>query len=101
MKTTFLALCFVLFAYKATSTILDTDGHPVRNAGDAYYLVPVSNYLNGGLALASVGNETDPKAVVLDTEKSPGLPVRFESPLRVLYISSSFYQVLCLLSMTI
>ncbi|KAI4297229.1 hypothetical protein L6164_037124 [Bauhinia variegata] len=91
MKSTFLALCFLLFAYKATSTILDTDGHPVRNAGDAYYLVPVSNDLNGGLALASVGNEAEPKAVVFDTEKSPGLPVRFESPLRVLYISSSFF----------
>ncbi|KAI4297243.1 hypothetical protein L6164_037138 [Bauhinia variegata] len=90
MKTTFLALCFLLFAYKATSTILDTDGNPVRNAGDAYYLVPVSNDLNGGLALASVGNEAESKAVVLDTEKSPGLPVRFESPLRVLYISSSY-----------
>ncbi|KAI4297221.1 hypothetical protein L6164_037116 [Bauhinia variegata] len=94
MKTTFLVLCFLLFAYKATSTILDTDGHPVSNAGDAYYLVPVSNDLNGGLALASVGNEAEPKAAVLDPEESPGLPVRFESPLRASYIASLFSSIL-------
>ncbi|KAI4297206.1 hypothetical protein L6164_037101 [Bauhinia variegata] len=91
MKITFLALCLFLFAYKATSSVIvDTNNEPVRNSGGAYYLVPVSNELSGGLALATVGNEAEPKAVVFDPDNSPGLPVRFESPLRIAIITSSF-----------
>ncbi|KAI4297222.1 hypothetical protein L6164_037117 [Bauhinia variegata] len=92
LKTTFLALCLFLFAYKATSSVIvDTNNNPVRNGGDAYYLIPVSNELSGGLALATVGNEAEPKAVVFDTDKSPGLPVRFESSYKTAFITSSFF----------
>ncbi|KAI4297231.1 hypothetical protein L6164_037126 [Bauhinia variegata] len=93
MKITFLALCLFLCAYKATSSlIVDTDNYPVSNGGGAYYLVPVSNKLSGGgLALATVGNEAEPKAVVFDPDNSPGLPVRFESPLRIAFITSSLF----------
>ncbi|KAI4297215.1 hypothetical protein L6164_037110 [Bauhinia variegata] len=90
MKITFLALCLFLFAYKATSSVIvDTDNEPV--SGGAYYLVPVSNELSGGLGLATVGNEAEPKAVVFEPDNSPGLLVRFESPLRTPFISSSFF----------
>nr|2GZB_A Chain A, Kunitz-type proteinase inhibitor BbCI [Bauhinia bauhinioides]2GZB_B Chain B, Kunitz-type proteinase inhibitor BbCI [Bauhinia bauhinioides] len=72
------------------SVILDTKGEPVSNAADAYYLVPVSHG-EGGLALAKVGNEAEPKAVVLDPHHRPGLTVRFETPLAIAIITESFF----------
>ncbi|KAI4299819.1 hypothetical protein L6164_033244 [Bauhinia variegata] len=87
MRTSLLALCFVLFAYQATSSvILDTEGEPVRNAGGAYYLVPVSDELHGGLRPAILGNGA---TVILDTNLTHGVPVRFSSPLRIGIISST------------
>nr|P84882.1 RecName: Full=Kunitz-type trypsin inhibitor BrTI [Bauhinia rufa] len=72
------------------SVVLDTKGQPVRNAADAYYLEPVARG-DGGLALAKVGNEAEPKAVVLDPNHRPGLTVRFETPLRINIIKESFF----------
>ncbi|KAI4297220.1 hypothetical protein L6164_037115 [Bauhinia variegata] len=92
MKITFLALCLFLLTYKATSSVIvDTDNYPVRNNCGAYYIVPLSNELSGGLALTTVGNEAEPKAVVFDPDNSPGLPVRFESPYKTAFVTSSFF----------
>ncbi|KAI4297227.1 hypothetical protein L6164_037122 [Bauhinia variegata] len=89
MRTSFLALCLLLFAFRAVSAIVDTDGEPVRNAGGAYYLVPVSKP-NGGVGLGPVGNDNYP-AVVLDTNLTNVFPVRFAALERIGFISSSFY----------
>ncbi|KAI4297240.1 hypothetical protein L6164_037135 [Bauhinia variegata] len=89
MRTSFLALCLLLFAFRAVSAIVDTDGEPVRNAGGAYYLVPVSKP-NGGVGLGPVGNDNFP-AVVLDTNLTNVFPVRFAALERIGFISSSFY----------
>ncbi|KAI4299813.1 hypothetical protein L6164_033238 [Bauhinia variegata] len=87
MRTSLLALCFFLFAYQATSSVIfDTDGEPVRNAGGAYYLIPVSVELHGGLRPAILGNWP---TVILDTNLTHGVPVRFTSPFKIGIISST------------
>nr|4ZOT_A Chain A, Kunitz-type serine protease inhibitor BbKI [Bauhinia bauhinioides] len=73
-----------------SSVVVDTNGQPVSNGADAYYLVPVSHG-HAGLALAKIGNEAEPRAVVLDPHHRPGLPVRFESPLRINIIKESYF----------
>ncbi|KAI4299805.1 hypothetical protein L6164_033230 [Bauhinia variegata] len=88
MRSTFLALCLFLFAYKATSyAIVDTDGQLVSNQAGAYYLVPDSNDLSGSIGLATVGNDSFPQTVVLDTLAN-GIPVRFTSPILLPFIRS-------------
>ncbi|KAI4297234.1 hypothetical protein L6164_037129 [Bauhinia variegata] len=88
MRTSFLALCLLLFAYRAAaSVIIDTDGEPVSNHGGPYYLVPVSKP-NGGVGLGPVGNDNFP-AVVLDTNVTNVFPVRFATILVTPFILSS------------
>ncbi|KAI4297242.1 hypothetical protein L6164_037137 [Bauhinia variegata] len=88
MRTSFLALCLLLFAYRAAaSVIIDTDGAPVRNAGGAYYLVPVSKP-NGGVGLGPVGNDNFP-AVVLETNLTNVFPVFIAALHRAAFIRSS------------
>ncbi|KAI4297239.1 hypothetical protein L6164_037134 [Bauhinia variegata] len=87
MRTSFLALCMLIFGYRAASAIIDTDGEPVRNGGGAYYLVPVSKP-SGGVGLGPVGNDNFP-AVVLDTNLTNVFPVRIAALYRAAFIRSS------------
>lgn len=84
---------FVLLSFISTSSyaefdfVLDSEGDPVMNFGNSYYVIPVFSGNGGGLQLAQTRDQTCPLTVVQnESEESKGLPAIFSSPLRIPYI---------------
>ncbi|XP_057968178.1 kunitz trypsin inhibitor 5-like [Malania oleifera] len=88
MKTSFLLLPFLLFAFAAKPSpaaaaeaapagVLDTNGKELHS-GTEYYILPVVRGRGGGLTLAATGNGSCPLSVVQDQhEVSHGFPLTF------------------------
>ncbi|XP_020208052.1 trypsin inhibitor A [Cajanus cajan] len=85
MFTLFL-LCALTSAI--ADAVTDRDGDALRNGG-TYHILPLFGVKDGGIELATTGNESCPLSVVQSPSGATfrGLPIRISSPYRVAYIS--------------